>query len=152
VAYEITEKDLPDELALTRRETVTMQTIGEGMGAGFRAVREHASATGAEIVGAPFVFSPDFGKDRFDLVICMPVAEGAVAGGGVDLEKIAGGHVASVTHKGPYPEVPKAYEALFKWVEEQGRAPAGPARETYLNDPRDTPESELLVEIALPLA
>jgi len=148
---EITEKDLTPQLALTRRETVTMKTIGEGMGAGFTAVREHAAATGAEVVGPPFVYSPDFGKERFDLIICLPVGQGAVAGEGIDLEEIAGGHVAAVTHTGPYPDVPKAYEALFKWVEENKRKPAGPARETYLNDPKDTPESELLVEIALPL-
>ncbi len=149
---EITEKDLPSQLALTRRETVTMKTIVQGMDAGFTAVREHAAATGAEIVGPPFVFSPDFGKEQFDLVVCMPVAEGAVPGEGIDLEEIAGGHVATVTHTGPYPDVPKAYEALFKWVGDNARTPAGPARETYLNDPKDTPEAELLVEIALPLA
>jgi effector-binding domain-containing protein len=152
MAYEITEKDLAPQLALTRRETVTMKTIGQGMEAGFTAVREHAAATGAEVTGAPFVFSPDFGKERFDLIVCMPVAEGAVAGERIGLEEIAGGHVASVTHKGPYPDVPKAYEALFKWVEDNARKPGGPARETYLNDPKDTAESELLVEIALPLA
>jgi len=151
MTYEIIEKDLGPQLALTHRETVTMATIGQGMGAGFNAVRDHAAATGAKLIGPPFVFSPDFGKDQFDLVICMPVAAGAVAGQGVDVEEIPGGHVASVTHKGPYPDVPKAYVALFKWVEENARKPAGPARETYLNDPKDTPESELLVEIALPL-
>jgi effector-binding domain-containing protein len=152
MAYEITEKDLAPQLALTRRETVSMKTIGKGMDAGFRALGEHLSATGATPVGPPFVFSPDFGKETFDLVICMPVAAGAVVGEGIGLEDIPGGHVASVTHVGPYPEVPKAYEALFAWVEKNGRAPAGPAREVYLNDPKDVPESELLVEIDLPLA
>jgi effector-binding domain-containing protein len=152
MGYEITEKDLPPQLALTRRETVTMKTIGQGMDAGLTAVREQAAATGAELVGPPFVFSPDFGKEEFDLIVCLPVAAGAAAGEGVDLEEIAGGHVASVTHQGAYPDVPKAYEALFAWVGENARTPAGPARETYLNDPKDTPESELLVEIALPLA
>lgn len=150
--YEVIEKNLAPQLALTHRETVTMTTIGQGMGAGFNVLQDHAAATGAEVTGPPFVFSPDFGKDQFDLIICMPVATGAVAGEGVDVEEIPGGHVASVTHKGPYPDVPKAYEALFKWVGEDARKPAGPARETYLNDPKDTPESDLLVEIALPLA
>lgn len=151
MALEITEKDLAPQLALTRRETVTMKTIGEGLDAGFAALKDHAAATGAEAAGPSFVFSPDFGKDQFDLVICMPVAEGAAAGEDIGLEEIPGGHVAALTHKGPYPDVPKAYEALFRWVEENKRSPAGPARETYLNDPKDTPESELLVEVALPL-
>lgn len=81
----------------------------------------------AEITGQPLVSSPDFGKVRFDPILCMSVAEGAGAGEGVDAEEIPGGHVASVTHKGSYPDVPKAYEALFKWVGEKGLKPAGPA-------------------------
>ena len=150
--YEISEKEIASQLALTRRERVTMKTIGVGLDAGFGKLGQHVAETGAETVGPPFVFSPDFGKDEFDLIICMPVADGAVAGDGIAVEEIPGGHVVSTTHKGPYTEVPEGYGALFKWVEENGRKPAGAARETYLNDPKDVPESELLVEIAIPLA
>lgn len=149
--YDISEKDVAPQLSLTRRETVTMKTIGKGLDAGFATLREHAAATGAETVGPPFVFSPDFGKDQFDLVICMPVASGAVAGEGIAIEEISGAHLVFTTHKGPYTEVPEAYKALFAWVEEHGRKPAGAAREVYLNDPKDTPESELLVEVGIPL-
>jgi effector-binding domain-containing protein len=148
--YEISEKDVARQLALTRRETVTMKTIRGGLDAGFARLKEHAAATGAHTAGSPFVFSPDFGKDEFDLIICMPVAAGE-AGEGVAVEEIAGGHVVFTTHKGPYTALPEAYAALFTWVEENGRKPAGAARETYLNDPKDVPESEQLVEIAIPL-
>ncbi len=150
--HEISEKDVPPQLSLTRRVTVTMKTIGEGLNSGFRTLNQHAAATGAETVGPPMVFSPDFGKEEFDLVVCMPVAAGAVAGEGIALEEIPGAHVVSTTHKGPYPGVPEAYTALFSWLEENGRKPAGPAREVYLNDPQDVPESELLVEVSIPLA
>lgn len=150
--YEISEKDVAPQLSFTRRETVTMKTIGDGLDAGFGALKAHCAATGAETTGPPFVFSPDFGKDTFELVICMPVASGAVAGEGMAVEQIPGGHLVFTTHKGAYTEVPGAYTALFKWVEENGRKPAGAARETYLNDPKDVPESELLVEIAIPLS
>jgi effector-binding domain-containing protein len=150
--YEISERDIASQLALTRRERVTMKTIGVGLDAGFGKLRQHVAATGAETVGPPMVFSPDFGKEEFDLVVCMPVAAGAVAGEGIALEEIPGAHVVSTTHKGPYPGVPEAYTALFSWLEENGRKPAGPAREVYLNDPQDVPESELLVEVSIPLA
>ena len=152
MGYGIVEKDVPPQLSLTRRETVTMTTIGQGLNSGFRTLREHAAATGAETVGPPTVFSPDFGKEEFDLFICLPVAVGAVAGEGVALEEVPGAHVASATHKGPYLGVPDAYTALFSWLEENGRKAAGPVREVYLNDPQDVPESELLVEVSIPLA
>jgi len=150
--YEISEKDVPPQLSLTRREKVTMKTIGNGLDAGFRTLKEHAAASGAKTVGPPFVFSPDFGKDEFDLIICMPAASGAVAGEGIAVEEIPGAHVVFTTHVGAYTEVPAAYKVLFKWVEENGRKPAGAAREVYLNDPKDVPESELRVEIAIPLS
>ncbi len=149
--YEISEKDIAPQLALTRRETVTMKTIGDGLDAGFKTLKDHAAATGAQTAGPPFVFSPDFGKDEFDLIICMPVAAGE-AGEGVAVEEIPGGHVVFTMHQGAYTGVPDAYSSLFKWVEENGRKPAGAARETYLNDPKEVSESEQLVEIAIPLA
>jgi effector-binding domain-containing protein len=152
MGYEITEKDVPPQLSLTRRVTVTMDTIGQGLNSATRTLTQHAAATGAETVGPPMVFSPDFGKEEFDLVICMPVAVGAVAGEGVALEEVPGAHVLSTTHKGPYLGVPEAYRALFAWLEENDREAAGPAREVYLNDPHDVPESELLVEVSIPLA
>ncbi len=152
MGYEISEKDVPPQLSLTRRVTVTMETIGKGLNGGFRTLTRHAAATGAETVGPPMVFSPDFGKEEFDLVICMPVAVGAVPGEGVALEEVPGAHVAFATHEGPYLGVPEAYAALFAWLEENGRKAAGPAREVYLNDPQDVPESELLVEVSIPLA
>lgn len=151
MGYEIGEKDVPPQLSLTRRVTVTMKTIGVGLNEGFRTLTQHAAATGAETVGPPMVFSPDFGKEEFDLIICMPVAVGAVTGEGVGLEEVPGAHVVSTTHKGSYSEVPEAYTALFAWLEENGRKAAGPAREVYLNDPQDVPESELLVEVSIPL-
>ncbi len=149
---EISEKDVAAQLALTRRETVTMTTVGKGLNAGFRTLTQHAAATGADVVGPPMVFSPDVGAEEFDLVICMPVAEGAAAGEGVALEEVPGAHVVFTTHQGPYRGVPDAYRALFAWLEENGRTAAGPAREVYLNDPQDVPESELLVEVSIPLA
>ena len=149
--YEIVEKDFAAQPAFVCRETVTMKTVGEGLDAGFRAVREHAAATGADVVGPPFVFSPDFGKDSFELIVCLPVAEGAQPGEAVAVEEIAGGRHASVTHVGPYPDVPQAYKAVFGWLEEKGLKPAGAPREIYHNNAGEVPENEQCVEIAIPL-
>ena len=62
-----------------------------------------------------------------------------------------GGVCASTVHVGPYNEVGKAYVALQKWMTDNGRAPAGPAREVYLNDPEAVPPEELQTEIDWPI-
>ncbi len=49
--------------------------------------------------------------------------------------------------------MPAAYRWLFaEWLVKSGREPAdAPCFEEYLNDPRETPPTELLTDIFLPL-
>ncbi len=150
--YEVSEKELAPQQALTHRVTVTMPTIAERIGAGFGVLMEHAAKTGAQGAGPPFILYPEDCGDAFEIVICMPVVPGAAGGEGVELEEIPGGRVATTTHVGPYREVGKAYTAMQKWMTDNGRRPAGKAREIYLNDPGEVPESELLTEVDWPIA
>lgn len=66
---------------------------------------------------------------------------------------IRGGAYAVLQHKGPYSELPRAYEWLYgQWLPNSGRqAGHAPVFEEYLNTPRDTPPAELLTNICLPL-
>lgn len=66
-------------------------------------------------------------------------------------EILAGKHIACL-HTGPYTESGPAYEALARWAGENGYTPTGVAFEFYLNDPAQTPESELRTKIVFPLA
>ncbi len=67
--------------------------------------------------------------------------------------EMAGGPYAVLRHKGPYADMPAAYRWLFaEWLVKSGREPAhAPCFEEYLNDPRETPPTELLTDIFLPL-
>ncbi|MBE0528495.1 MAG: GyrI-like domain-containing protein [Thermoleophilia bacterium] len=150
--YEISEMELAPQLALTHRVLVTMPTIAEKIGAGFGVLMEHAAKTGVQWAGPPFILYPEDCDDAFEIVICMPVVPGAAGGQGVELEEIPGGRVATTTHVGPYREVGKAYTAMQKWMTDNGCRPAGKAREIYLNDPGEVPESELLTEVDWPIA
>lgn len=66
---------------------------------------------------------------------------------------IAGGDYAVLRHKGPYADMKVAYEWLYgAWLPASGREPAdAPSLEEYLNHPRDTAPTELLVDMYLPL-
>ena len=149
--YEVTSKELPAQLALTVRKRVSMATIGQAMREAFGAIMAHVEAGGAQYAGPPFCLYPGEIGDEFDAVVCMPVAPGATAGPGVDLEEVPGGTVASTMHKGPYSTVGEAYGALQAWMAANGKQPGAPAREVYLNEPGAVPESELLTEIDWPV-
>jgi len=150
--YEIAEKELAPQLALTHRTTVTMTTVGERIGAAFGVLMEHGGKTGARWAGPPFTIYPTVCDDEFEIVVCAPVEPGAEAGEGVRLEEIPGGRVATTIHVGLYRAVSQAYTALQKWMTDNGRRPAGPPREIYLNDPAEVPEAELLTEVDWPIA
>jgi AraC family transcriptional regulator len=71
----------------------------------------------------------------------------------VERSAIAGGDHAILRHKGPYADMRSAYLWLFgTWLPQSGREPAdAPVFEEYLNNPRDTPPTELLTDLFLPL-
>jgi effector-binding domain-containing protein len=150
--YVIGERELAPVLALVHRAPVTMETIGDGIGGAFRVLVEHAGATGAQWAGPPFVLYPSTCEDEFEITLCMPVVAGAQSGDRVTVEEVPGGLCASTVHVGPYNEVGKAYVALQKWMTDNGRAPAGPVREVYLNDPDAVPPEQLQTEIDWPVA
>lgn len=64
------------------------------------------------------------------------------------------GSCAILHYKGPHASVKVAYDYLYgDWLPKSGFEPANsPPYEIYLNKPSDTPESELLTDIVLPLA
>jgi AraC family transcriptional regulator len=71
----------------------------------------------------------------------------------LELIEIGGGDCAVLRHRGPYADMRAAYLWLFgTWLPQSSREPAdAPVFEEYLNSPRDTPATELLTELCLPL-
>lgn len=83
----------------------------------------------------------------------IEIAAPAVPDNGLEVRTIPGGRAASVVHRGPYAELPRAYQYLFReWLPASGCEPADiPCYEVYLNDPRALPPSDWLTRIVLPL-
>ena len=68
-------------------------------------------------------------------------------------QHLDGGRYAVLRHKGPYADMPKAYQWLYgTWLPQSGREIRDSLMfEKYLNNPREVPPTELLCEIYLPL-
>ncbi|MFY9541420.1 MAG: GyrI-like domain-containing protein [Dethiobacteria bacterium] len=71
--------------------------------------------------------------------------------GEIKAGEIPAGRQLSYLFKGPYKEVTPVYNAMMKWVQENGCTPTGVAYEFYYNSPQEVPESELLTKIIFPL-
>ena len=90
--------------------------------------------------------------EEVTFLVGMPVAPGAVAGDGVELEELPAVEAATLLYKGPYDAMKASWRRLMDWVAASGRQPGGPMRETYLSDPETVAPDDLLTELAVPLA
>lgn len=106
---------------------------------------------GLRITGAPYTLYLNMDMQDLELEIGFPVDGVLTDAGEVRAGEIPSGRYASCVHIGPYSSVTQAYEALAGWVEVQGVRPSGVSYEFYLNDPEETPASELATRILFPL-
>ncbi|MFK7793440.1 MAG: GyrI-like domain-containing protein [Devosiaceae bacterium] len=84
---------------------------------------------------------------------CLIVDDAALADDPLEAEVLASGCYAVLSVKGPYSDLPAAYDWLYSvWLKEHGHAlRAAPPYEDYLNNPREVPASELLTKICVPI-
>ncbi len=82
------------------------------------------------------------------------VLRGTVAASdGIEIVATPGGRCARYRHVGPYSEIAAAFEKLYReWLPASGHLPdARPALDICRNDPRVTPEPELVTDLLLPV-
>ena len=71
---------------------------------------------------------------------------------GLQVRKTEPLHVVSFKHKGPYQNLPKAYEQFGGWLGQSKAPTAGYFREIGYDNPMMTPPEECRQEICVPLA
>ncbi|MBN2387888.1 MAG: MerR family transcriptional regulator [Anaerolineales bacterium] len=75
----------------------------------------------------------------WDLEVCEPIADAMAASRKVKVYSLpAVETLACTVHAGPFVTVGEAYDAIGKWIDENGYQVTGPCREIYLQPP--TPE------------
>lgn len=60
--------------------------------------------------------------------------------------------VAYVRRRGPYHQMPEAFQVLFQGITEKGYRIAGPPMAVHYNNPMNAPMDELIWEIQIPIA
>jgi effector-binding domain-containing protein len=68
---------------------------------------------------------------KANLEFCLPISGKVKGAGEVKDRELEKGAFASITHSGPLEMLPQAYQAILKWIEENGYKIAGPGREIY---------------------
>lgn len=91
--------------------------------------------------------------DKLRSFACVTAKQTLPADAPLTPQTLDGGRYAVLRHKGPYADMPLAYQWLYgTWLPQSGREVRDSLMfEKYLNNPRDVPPTELLSEIYLPL-
>lgn len=94
-------------------------------------------------------------KERdWDIEVCEPVAGDVTASVGMNVYELpAAPSMVCAIHHGPFQALNQAYDALTKWIDENGYRISGPIREVYLrpsdNDSQNDPNT--VTEIQVPV-
>jgi DNA-binding transcriptional MerR regulator len=90
--------------------------------------------------------NPEFDPHYVDVEVLFPVA-------GPGDQVLPATTVASVLHVGATETIGASYEAVYDWIEDQGRTDGGPPREVVLLGPdKHKSRDDLVLEIQVPIA
>jgi effector-binding domain-containing protein len=137
--YQVDVQRLPAQRVAAIRTHAHVDGIPRTMAGAFKELYEHLAASGIAPTGPPTaVYSEVDENQGVTVEICVPVAQDVGAHGRVIADELAAETVVTTMHRGPYEELPKAYEALSMYMQEHHFGPSGWMREQYLNGPPDT--------------
>ena len=136
--YDVVTREVPEQRYVSRTKRVLVPQLEPFIAEAFSELgREDAAAPGFVLYHGPVNAEEDGPVE-----VCVPRADGdrRLPAGEVALTEISG-------EQCQFPQILGAYEAVYRWAKENGRAASGPAREIYLSGPG----GDERLEIAVPL-
>lgn len=114
---------------------------------------------GLEPAGPPYARYHDYGAERVDVEIGIPVSApppnvpllSEAAAGEMGSSELPGGEVAISVHRGSYDGLAQTYQGLHDWIHDQGREEGSAPWESYVDDPSEVSAAELRTEVCWPL-
>ncbi len=152
--FEIQERQPQPAFAIHLHTPV--EGIPASLGVALGEAWEAAEAGGLAPDGPPYTrYLGGFGEPGADVdyEAGVPLLEPATMGHGrAQPAELPGGAVAVAWHVGPYDTLGETYDALVRWIGEQGRAAAGPMWEVYWTDPGSEPDpARWRTEVIIPV-
>ncbi|MGD8814705.1 MAG: MerR family transcriptional regulator [Anaerolineales bacterium] len=98
-------------------------------------------------------YDEEYKEKDWDIEVCQPVGGEVPGADRVSVRELPGVEtMACVVHHGPFTTIGEAYDALLKWIGENGYQIMGPGREVYLRSSEgDQNDPDTLTEIQYPV-
>ncbi len=145
-------ENLEPRPALTIRLQTKAGDIAEMFDQGFSAIVGYLESKGKKPEGPPYVIYYNMEMDALEVEFGFPVEEGIEGDGPIEAAMTPSGKAATSIYIGPYEEAEPVYDALMKWIGDNGLEANGIAYEIFLSDPADTPSEQLRTKVCLLLA
>ncbi|HOB12541.1 MAG TPA: GyrI-like domain-containing protein [Syntrophomonadaceae bacterium] len=149
--YEIILEEKTAQPTIAIRTRTAVQNLPQVLGKAYDDIMKYLMEIGVQPAGAPYVAYLNMDMQDLDIEIGFPVGQATAGKDHIQASEIPAGKQVSCLHTGPYSTLESAYDAMMEWVPAHGYTPTGVSYEFYLNDPEQTPESELLTKIVFPL-
>lgn len=149
--YPVTVKTITARPILSVRIKCKTADLSKQFGKYFGVLYGFAAQNKGKPSGMPLAIYHGFDKDTVDVEIACPLAAPIKGKGQVKAGKLYAGEVAATYHLGPYNELPKAHDAMKKWLTANKREAAGAFWEVYTSDPTTVKPSEVRTDVFFPL-
>lgn len=96
---------------------------------------------GIAMAGPPYSRYHEIGDETIDIEAGIPIRENCeTTEGRVKCVQLPAGETAVTWHQGPYHDLPRTYDRLEAWIEDEGYESAGAFWEVYWTDPGIEPD------------
>ena len=133
--------------ALFIRTVTPVGNLPQELGKAFSAIMQYLGELGEQPADAPFTAYYNMDMELLEVEIGFPVTKALPGRGDIAAGEIPAGKKVTTMYKGPYTKMEPVYDALSRYMQENGLEPTGVVYEYYFNSPMEVDESELLTKI-----
>lgn len=132
---------------LSVRTVTSVDNLPKVLGKAYNSIIAYLGENGEQPADAAFAAYYNMDMENLEVEMGFPVAKELAGKGEIIASLVPAGKKATCMYKGAYKEMGPTYEAMTKWMNDNGLQPTGVVYEFYYNSPMEVPESELLTKI-----
>jgi len=139
--------------AAINKKAVRFDNMGSIMGEIYQKLFGYIAQKGKKMAGVPYCKYTNGSEDyqQWDIELGVPVNEVLPEKGEIYMSKTCKGRAVCAIHKGAYKDIEKTYAPMMEYLAANNLKSTGVYYDYYLNNPSDTPESELLTKVIFPI-